>query len=70
MIGKTVLINSGTRTSFLIDGDAPLLRERDTVSAETANTPATRRYHCVRTMYLKRNAAAAARCAAFYETLS
>ena len=40
VIGETVLINSGTRTSFLIDGEAPILRERDTITAETANTPA------------------------------
>lgn len=53
VIGETVLINSGTRTSFLIDGDAPILRERDTVTAETADTPARRLYHCVQTMYLK-----------------
>ena len=57
VIGETVLINSGTRTSFLVDGDAPLLRERDTVSAETANTPAKRLYHCVQTMYLKSDVA-------------
>ena len=25
VIGETVLVNSGTRTSFLIDGDAPIL---------------------------------------------
>ena len=53
VIGETVLINSGTRTSFLIDGEAPILRERDTVTAETANTPAKRLYLCVQTMYLK-----------------
>jgi flagellar protein FlbT len=53
VIGETVLINSGTRTSFLIDGEAPVLRERDTVTAETANTPAKRLYLCVQTMYLK-----------------
>ncbi len=53
VIGETVLVNSGTRTSFLIDGDAPILRERDTVTAETANTPAKRLYLCVQTMYLK-----------------
>jgi flagellar protein FlbT len=53
VIGEAVLINSGTRTSFLIDGEAPILRERDTVSAETANTPAKRLYLCVQTMYLK-----------------
>ena len=53
IIGETVLINSGTRTSFLIDGEAPILREKDTVTAETANTPAKRLYLCVQMMYLK-----------------
>jgi flagellar protein FlbT len=53
VIGEIVLINSGTRTSFLIDGDARLLREKDTITAETANTPAKRLYLCVQTMYLK-----------------
>ena len=53
VIGETVLINSGTRTSFLIDGEAPILREKDTVTAETANTPAKRLYFCVQMMYLK-----------------
>ena len=53
VIGETVLVNSGTRTSFLIDGDAPILRERDTITAETANTPAKRLYLCLQTMYLK-----------------
>lgn len=57
VIGDIVLINSGTRTSFLIDGDARLLRERDTITAETANTPAKRLYHCVQTMYLKNDVA-------------
>ncbi len=53
VIGETVLVNSGTRTSFMIDGDAPILRERDTITAETANTPAKRLYLCLQTMYLK-----------------
>ena len=53
IIGETVLINSGTRTSFLVDGDAPILREKDTVTAETANTPIKRLYFCVQMMYLK-----------------
>ena len=52
-LSETVLVNSGTRTSFLIDGDAPILRERDTITAETANTPAKRLYLCLQTMYLK-----------------
>ncbi len=53
VIGETVLVNSGTRTCFLIDGEAPILRERDTITAETANTPAKRLYLCLQTMYLK-----------------
>jgi flagellar protein FlbT len=53
VIGDVVLINSGSRSSFLIDGDARLLREKDTITAETANTPAKRLYLSVQTMYLK-----------------
>lgn len=53
VIGETVLINSGNRTSFLLDGEAPILREKDVVTAETADTPAKRLYLCVQTMYLK-----------------
>ncbi len=52
-IGEVVLINSSTRISFLVDGDAPILREKDTVTAETANTPLRRLYFCVQMMYLK-----------------
>jgi len=54
VIGESVIINSGTRTCFLIDGESPILRERDTVTPETANTPAKRLYLCVQTMYLKK----------------
>ncbi len=39
LIGETVLVNSGTRTSFLIDDEAPILRERDTIAAETTRRP-------------------------------
>ena len=56
-IGDSVIINSGTRSSFLIDGDTPILREKDTVTAETADTPAKRLYHCVQMMYLKNDVA-------------
>jgi len=55
IIGETAIVNSGTHTSFLIDGEAPILREKDTVTAETANTPVKRLYFCVQMMYLKNN---------------
>src|ERR1700751_6069579 len=57
VIGESVTINSGNRTSFLIDGEVPILRDKDTVTAETANTPAKRLYHCVQVMYLKNDVA-------------
>ena len=57
VIGESVIVNSGTRTCFLIEGEAPVLREKETVTAETANTPAKRLYLCVQMMYLKNDPA-------------
>jgi flagellar biosynthesis repressor protein FlbT len=57
VIGDSVITNSATRSCFLIDGDTPILREKDTVTAETANTPAKRLYLCVQMMYLKNDPA-------------
>ena len=53
VIGESVVINSANRTCFLVDGEAPVLREKDTITAETADTTAKRLYLCVQTMYLK-----------------
>jgi flagellar protein FlbT len=57
VIGESVIVNSGNRTSFLVDGEVPILRDKDTITAETANTPARRLYHCVQVMYLKNDVA-------------
>jgi len=53
VIGESVITNSDTKTAFLIDGDAPILREKDILTADTANTPAKRIYLCVQMMYLE-----------------
>jgi flagellar protein FlbT len=53
IIGQSVITNSDTRTTFLIDGDAPILREKDILTAETANTPVKRVCLCVQMMYLE-----------------
>lgn len=53
VIGESVITNSDSKTSFLIDGDAPILREKDILTAETADTPAKRIYLCVQMMYLQ-----------------
>jgi len=53
VIGDSVIVNSDARTRFLIEGDAPVLRERDTVTQDSATTPARRLHCCVQLMYLK-----------------
>jgi flagellar protein FlbT len=53
IIGQSVITNSDTRAALLIDGDAPILREKDILTAETANTPVKRIYLCVQMMYLE-----------------
>src|SRR3981189_2688115 len=53
IIGQSVVTNSDTRARFLIDGKAPILREKDILTAETANTPVKRLYLCVQMMYLE-----------------
>src|SRR5512136_1547926 len=55
IIGQSVITNSETRTTFLIDGEAPILREKDILTAKTANTPVKRLYLCVQMMYLEDN---------------
>jgi flagellar protein FlbT len=55
IIGDCVITNSDQRTRLLIDGDTPILREKDILTAETANTPAKRIYLAVQLMYLSKN---------------
>lgn len=53
IIGQSVITNSDSRTRFSIDGKAPILREKDILTAETANTPVKRLYLCIQMMYLE-----------------
>ena len=55
IIGDSLITNSDTKTAFLIDGEAPILREKDILTAETANTPVKRIYLCVQLMYLEKD---------------
>jgi len=55
IIGDSVITNSDTKTKLLIEGGAPILREKDILTAETANTPAKRIYLCVQMMYLEKD---------------
>ena len=55
IIGESLITNSDTRTTFLIDGDAPIMREKDILTSETATTPVKRVYLCVQMMYLEKD---------------
>jgi flagellar protein FlbT len=51
LIGDCVITNSDQRTRFVIEGRVPILREKDIMTAETADTPAKRIYLSVQLMY-------------------
>jgi flagellar protein FlbT len=55
IIGTVVITNSEQRTRLFIDGHAPILREKDILSASTADSPAKRIYLAVQLMYLGDN---------------
>lgn len=52
IIGDCVVTNSDQRTRLFIDGRAPILREKDILTPETANSPTKRVYLAVQMMYL------------------
>ena len=54
LIGECVVTNSEQRTRLLIEGSAPILRQKDIMTPEQANTPAKRIYLAVQLMYTSR----------------
>ena len=52
IIGTAVLRNGDARVRFFLEGDAPILREKDILTPATADTPAKRIYLAVQLMYL------------------
>jgi flagellar protein FlbT len=52
IIGNCVVTNADQRTRLFIEGRAPILREKDILSAATADTPAKRVYLAIQLMYL------------------
>lgn len=53
LVGNCIITNSDQRTRLFIDGNAPILREKDILTADTANTPAKRIYLAVQLMYIE-----------------
>jgi flagellar biosynthesis repressor protein FlbT len=55
LLGECVVTNADSRTRLLIDGNVPILREKDIMTAERADTPAKRIYLAVQLMYTSRD---------------
>jgi flagellar biosynthesis repressor protein FlbT len=55
ILGECLVTNGNQRTRLLVEGDAPILREKDIMTTEQANTPAKRIYLAVQLMYTARD---------------
>lgn len=52
IIGTAVVRNTDQRTSLVIEGHAPILREKDIISPKAADTPAKLIYLSIQLMYI------------------
>jgi flagellar protein FlbT len=55
IVGDSLITNADQRTRLTIDGDAPILREKDIMTTGAADTPCKKLYLVVQLMYLARN---------------
>lgn len=57
ILGDSVIINHESRTRLTIEGEAPILREKDVMTISAADTPCKKIYLVVQMMYLSRDPA-------------
>jgi flagellar protein FlbT len=55
IIGDSVITNDDQRTRLVIEGETPILREKDILTVENADTPCKKVYLVVQLMYLARD---------------
>ena len=55
ILGECIVTNHDGRSRLKIEGDAPILREKDILTADQADTPAKRIYLAVQLMYTSRD---------------
>ncbi len=55
ILGECVITNADQRTRLVIEGQMPILREKDILTPELADTPAKRIYLAVQLMYTSRD---------------
>jgi flagellar protein FlbT len=51
-IGTSVLKNGGNRTHLGVEGNLPILRDRDVIEESSCDTPVKRLYACIQQSYL------------------
>jgi len=56
IVGNAVITNDNQRTRLHIEGDAPILREKDVLREEDATSPCKRIYYIIQLMYLAKDA--------------
>ena len=52
IIGGAVITNAGTKCNFVVENTVPILRDKDILSTDKANTPARRIYFSIQLMYI------------------
>jgi flagellar biosynthesis repressor protein FlbT len=55
IIGDCIVTNADQRTRLLIEGDTPVLRQKDILTRDRADTPAKRIYLAVQLMYTSKD---------------
>jgi flagellar protein FlbT len=55
ILGECVITNGDQRTRLLVEGQVPILREKDILTADRADTPAKRIYLAVQLMYTSKD---------------
>ena len=55
IVGTCVITNGEQRTKLFIEGQAPILREKDILTGQTADTPAKAIYLAIQIMYVEGN---------------
>jgi flagellar protein FlbT len=55
ILGDCIVTNGDQRTRLLIEGQSPILREKDIMTAEQADSPAKRIYFVVQLIYTSRD---------------
>ncbi len=55
IIGGAVVTNGSAKANLIVENPVPILREKDILSAEQANSPARRIYFAIQLMYIDGN---------------